>query len=297
MNIRAKIFGGATAAEDPLLRSKKPKGTKTDTLQNVSVSREESRSSNDRFETRHRLTDERARVTYRGEDHDVSLINLSGGGAMIGSDFEAALWDRIDLHLGEHGSIECAVRWMRGDRLGLEFAHETHLDCSAGEQAKLLREVITRNFPEIEFKVQETAVEHDGPEHRVARRHPLIWSALLHHDYQSSTVRLRNISETGAMIQSDLALPIGSEPLLDVGDAGSVFATVIWVVGDQAGLHFKTPFDLSHLARSRPQVAPARWTGPTYLNTEDTENSPWAAEWNRMSLGDLRDELEGFLKR
>lgn len=295
MNIRAKIFGGASAADEPLLQPKKPKGPKSKTLQSVRVSRTESRSSNNRIETRHRLTDEQARVTYNGDEHIVRLINLSGGGAMVGVVFEAALWDRIDLHLGEHGSIECAVRWVRDDRLGLEFAHETRLDCSASEQAKLLRDVVTRNFPEIEFGVPEQSEEHEGPEHRVARRHPLIWSALLHHDYQSSTVRLRNISETGAMIQCEALLHIGSEPLLDFGDAGSLFATVMWAVGDQAGLRFNSPFDLSQLARSRPEVAPARWNGPAYLDS--AESSPWAGEWNRMSLGELRDELEGFLKR
>lgn len=297
MNIRAKIFGGASAADEPLLQPKKPKGPKSETLQSVLVSRTESRSSNNRIETRHRLTDEQARVTYKAEDHVVRLINISGGGAMIGVDFEAALWDRIDLHLGEHGSIECAVRWIRDDRLGLEFAHETRLDCSASEQARLLRDVVTRNFPEIEFGVAEESSEHDGPENRVARRHPLIWSAQLHHDYQTSTVRLRNISETGAMIQCDALLRSGSEPLLDFGDAGSLFATVMWTVGDQAGLRFNTPFDLSQLARSRPEVTPAEWTGPVYLNSADIESSPWAAEWNRMSLGEMRDELEGFLKR
>lgn len=297
MNIRTRIFGGATAADEPLLPAKKRKGAKSDTLQSVSVAREESRTSNTRYETRHRLTEEQAHVTCSGEDHVVRLINISGGGAMVAADFEAALWDRVDLHLGEHGSIECAVRWIRDDRLGLEFAHETRLDCSASDQAKLLREVVTRNFPEIEFDVPETRTEHHGPESRVARRHPLIWSAVLHHDYQSSTVRLRNISEIGAMIQCDSLLHIGSEPLLDFGDAGSLFATVMWAVGDQAGLRFTSPFDLSQLARSRPEVAPARWNGPAYLNGADIESSPWASEWNRMSLGELRDELEGFLKR
>lgn len=297
MNIRAKIFGGASAADEPLLQPKKPKGPKSETLQSVRVSRTESRSSNNRIETRHRLTDEQARVTYNGDEHVVTLINLSGGGAMVGVDFEAGLWDRVDLHLGEHGSIECAVRWLRDDRVGLEFAHETRLDCSANEQAKLLRDVVTRNFPEIEFGVPEVSGERDGPENRIARRHPLIWSAVLHHDYQSSTVRLRNISETGAMIQCEALLHIGSEPLLAFGDGGSLFATVMWAVGDQAGLRFSSPFDLAQLARSRPQVAPAQWKGPAYLNSAELESSPWAAEWNRMSLGELRDELEGFLKR
>ena len=90
-------------------------------------------------------------MTHSGAVHDVQLINVSGGGAMISADFEVLPWDRLDLHLGDHGTIECAVLWVKDGRLGLEFAQETRLDCSADEQAELLRDVIKRNFPEAEF--------------------------------------------------------------------------------------------------------------------------------------------------
>jgi hypothetical protein len=218
---------------------------------------------------------------------------------MIAGDFQPRLWDRIDLHLGDHGMIECAVRWLKGDRVGLEFAHETRLDCSLAEQAELLRAVIARSFPDVEFEVQGEA-EDSAPvddEHRRERRHPLIWSGALHHDYQTTPVRLRNISSTGALIECGALLRIGSEPLLDLGDAGTVFATVAWMVGDQVGLRFREPFDLTRLAQSTPEVAPASWDRPEYLRTAPAADSPWAEEWGRLSLGELRDELEGFMKR
>ncbi|HEX5237369.1 MAG TPA: PilZ domain-containing protein [Sphingomicrobium sp.] len=296
MNIRAKIFGGASASdEQPVIKSKRPRGAKADQLNSVGVKREESRRHNSRGDDRHRLTDEQARLLHNGCQHIIQLINVSGGGAMIAADIELALWDRVELFLGEGSGIECAVRWIRDDRIGLEFAHETRLDCSPDEQAQVLRDVITRSFPDLEFEISDDAQQanHDGPEQRGDRRHPLIWSGVLHHDYQSTPVRLRNISATGALIECSAPVRVGSEPLLELSDAIAIPATASWAVGDQVGLRFDSPFDLSMLARTEPEVAPTYWENPDAA--EDSSSS--AQQWGRMSLGQLRTDLEGFLKR
>jgi hypothetical protein len=302
MNIRSKVFGGGKLPEELILKAKAPKGAKAEALNSVAVAREESRRSNGRYEDRHRLPDEQVRVTYDGNEHEVQLINLSGGGAMVAGGFAPMLWDRVDLHLGDDGTVECAVRWLRDDRIGLEFAHETRLDCSADEQAALLREVIMRSFPDLHFDAPselpaQAAVRKQEPEHRTAHRHPLIWVGTLHHDYQSTPVRLRNISSTGAMVETTTPVRLGAEPLLELNEAASVSATVTWVVGDQVGLHFHTPFDMSLLARSRPEVAPTKWVRPSYLQNAAADDSPWDPRWKRLSVGELKEELEGFLKR
>src|SRR3954454_23699552 len=111
MNIRAKIFDGA--AEEPLLKAKRPAGSKFDELHSVAVARECRHRSDSRGEVRHRLIGEHARVTYNGATYYAEVINLSGGGAMIEAPIDPMLWDRIYLHLGEHGDIECAVCWIR----------------------------------------------------------------------------------------------------------------------------------------------------------------------------------------
>jgi hypothetical protein len=120
---------------------------------------------------------------------------------------------------------------------------------------------------------------------------------LLHHDYQSTPIRIRNISATGAMIDCSEMLTVGSEPLLELGDELSVSAKVAWVFGDQAGLRFDRPFDLHDLARARPQVTSEHWNPPSYLESEQDSGSPWGEHWRRMSVGELRQELEGFMKR
>ncbi len=298
MNIRAKIYGDGGDPKEPILRAKKPKGAKAEALDTVSVERSETRTTDSRSEDRHRLLDEVAAIGSGNKRREVELINVSGGGAMVRGDIHLKLWDKVALHLGENGTVECAVRWVRDDRFGLEFAHETRIDCGADEQAGVLREVIRKSFPDLEFEADaQPLAEQPGEEFRRERRHPLVWSGLLHHDYESTPVRLRNISATGVMIDCPAYLTVGSEPLLELGDDLALATTVTWMVGDQAGLRFHAPFDLYQLARSRPAIASARWEPPAYLATETTNRSPWADHWGRSSLSELRQELEGFLKR
>ena len=297
MNIRAKVYGGIDPAEEPLIQPKKPKGAKADTLHSITVRREMRRASDGRAEDRHRLAGERARITHEGTDIQVELVNLSGGGAMIEGPFEPMIWDRVDLHLGNHGSIECRVRWVRDGRVGLEFAHETRLDWPSDEVAMVLRHVIERTFPHIVFP--ESGEPEPEPEcadeHRAARRHPLVWNGTLHHDYQSDPVRVRNISSAGAMIETAALVRVGTEPLLELSEAVSLSVTVEWAVGDQVGLSFHSPFDMNLLAESRPVVAANDWTPPAYLDP-DQQESDTEDRWGRLNLYQLRHELEGFLK-
>ena len=69
---------------------------------------------------------------------------------MIRCRFRAAAVGQVELDLGEDGSIECAVRWLRDDRIGLEFAHETQIDCAPKQRAALLLDVIRAQLPEQE---------------------------------------------------------------------------------------------------------------------------------------------------
>jgi hypothetical protein len=296
MNIRAKIFRGAV--DEPILQPKKAKRTRADSLQSISVSRDAQRLSNDRTADRHRLSDEWVRITYDGADLEVELLNLSGGGAMVAGAFEPLLWDRVDLHLGNHGTIECAVRWIREGRVGLEFAHETQLDWPSDEVATVLRHVIERSFPHIRFKEgsepQPSKSDPITEEHRSAPRHPLIWSGSLHYDFQSIEVRIRNISSTGAMIETNAPILVGAEPLLELSPDVSVPSTVEWAVGDQIGLRFHSPFDMKLLAEAKPKLATSGWRPPSYL---DPDANLGEDRWGRLNLQQLCQELEGFLKR
>lgn len=284
MNIRARIDRVSQEARAAALRPK------------------ERTRSNSRKGDRHRLVGEQARVTHAGAAYDVELVNVSGGGAMIGASFEAESHDLLELHLGENGTIECAVCWVRDGRIGLEFAHETQLDCSVEDQAVLLREVIGRtyggaHFSQASVKANPAASDRDSDETRRAKRHPLIWSGTLNCRGKRHPIRIRNISATGAMVQCSSLVPVEAEAVLELGDGLAVSGTVGWTVGDQVGLHFHTAFDVTLLARSTPEVASTTWVQPDYLTKAGASASPWDPKWQRLNMREINQELDGFLKR
>ena len=302
-NIRA-MLSGKTVPSASLLSEKNPSRAPGDGLNAVPVPREVTRTVDHRGEDRHRLTGEQAVVLFKQRLHPVTLINLSGGGAMIEGDFKPRLWDQVELNLGEHGSIDCAVRWIRNGRYGLEFAHETQVFADTDALNSLLAEVISRSFPEIaQGPTPEpivTTADDTNPADLVARRtaarHPMIWSGLIHYSHDSYPVRLRNISAQGAMVESVKGFPLESEVYLDLGDAGSLFAHVSWVHGDQVGLSFAQPFEIANLAKHTPTVAPSRWSQPDYLRDANADSSPWASQWGRLSVEELKHSLEGFIR-
>jgi hypothetical protein len=300
-SFRAAILRGERPAL--VVGEKKPRLDPTgDALDGAAVARSETRRGNHRGQDRHRLTDETATALYEGVEHRVEVVNLSAGGAMIRSDLKPRLWDMIELRFGEGSTLECAVRWLREDLIGVEFAHETRIECDPESRAALLLDVIRRSFPDVEVELGDKKPDEAPQEevvdlgNRAERRHPLIWTGEIHSATGSNPVRLRNISSGGALVDADIYYPVGSEVLLDLGQAGQFFATVSWVHGEQAGLKFKDPFDLACLAKSRPEVTPPRWVRPSFLDNVG-EASPWDELWRRSSIAEIRSELEGFLKR
>ncbi len=302
-SFRDAILGGKSAAPtNPLVGEKHGKDSAGDDLSSVGIARDAIRSANHRDGDRHRLSAETATIVYQCKTHEVELVNLSGGGAMIAADIKPRLWDRVDLILGEGSALECAVRWIRGDRIGLEFAHETRIECDPEQRAALLLDVIHRSFPQASLPASQDQpaakpAEPADASRRGDVRHPLIWNGEILWRHDSHTVRLRNISESGALIDSKIDFPEGAELMLDLGEDRQLFATVGWSRGGQAGLVFKTKFNLSKLAAAKPEVAEG-WLRPNHLRgTGEDQSSPWASEWQRSSIESLREELEGFMKR
>lgn len=300
------LGGGKPAPATPLVTTKRGGKADGDRLDSIAVTRDAPRSADHRDGDRHRLARETATITYKGRSIEVDLVNLSGGGAMIEAAIAPRLWDRVDLHLGEGSPIECAVRWLRGNRIGLEFAHETQLHCAPETRDALLLAVIRRSFPDLAATPHPAApVEApDAPAAETATsstrradlRHPLIWNGTVLWRHDAHPVRLRNISESGALVDSVTAFPEGAELLLDLGDCGQYFATVGWSRSGQAGLRFTAPFDLARLAAAKPDIAPQRWDKPNYLDLSSGQASPWASQWDRRDLRELQNELEGFLR-
>jgi hypothetical protein len=119
---------------------------------------------------------------------------------------------------------------------------------------------------------------------------------MLHHDYQSTKVRIRNISASGAMLEYTGSARVGAEPLLEFDSGASISGTIAWAGGDHLGLRFHSKLDMEVLAKSVPQVTPAEWVPPAYLDKAKALGSPWDPRWNRMSVEQLQQELAGYLK-
>lgn len=294
------------ASANPLIRGKSTRGVESDNLTSIPIDRAEARTADHREGDRHRLSEELVKVDHNGRSSDAELINLSGGGAMVRVTFMPRLWDRVDLHLGNGSPIECAVRWVRGDRVGLEFAHETKIEGDAAKRDAVLLDVIQRTFASVEAipappapeRARHETAESDEESRRGDRRHPLIWTGQLLYNHDMHPVRLRNISSSGALVECAHSFPEGVEIMLDLGAGVQLFATVSWCRGDQSGLAFTEAFDLSRLAEARaPEVTPQRWVRPGFLDNAANNGSPWDSQWNRASIAELREDLEGFMKR
>lgn len=299
---RSAVLSGLAGRHDNLVvRSKKSRvDAGAEGLTAVPVSRSERRRGNQRDDDRHRLSGERATVRHDGRDHPVELINLSAGGAMVRGSMELMLWDHVRLVLGEDGELECAVRWLKGDDVGLEFAHETRIECDDDTRDTLLRAVILKSFPGAAIaplcgpgaNVPADDSE-DQDKRRGATRHPLIWSGVVYHDYDVEPVRLRNISVSGAQVQSAHDLPEGATVYLDLGSAGKLESTVCWTRGGQSGLAFAEPFDIQKLASVTPAVA-GEVAGDAALPAEAFGNQePWAPGWRRSTIDEMARSLGG----
>lgn len=306
-NFRAAIEGGGGfSVGGPEMPEKRPSGAAEGAgLNAIPVPRSTKRTADHRDGDRHRLSSEQASLKVKRKSAAVDLVNLSGGGAMIATDTPLAMWQKVHLTLGGDFTVECAVRWIRGDRVGLEFAHETQIVGDSAKRDAMLLDVLKRSFPDIkaapaapvaEQRPAKVSDARGDVQRRSAPRHPLIWSAQIHHNHDSVRVRIRNISESGALVESPQDHKVGAEILLDLGEAGQHFATVGWAHGDQVGLKFDRPFDISVLSKSKPDVADPRWSQPDYLKPAK-RGAPAMEGWDHADLGDLRDSLEGFLKR
>jgi hypothetical protein len=97
-------------------------------LSAVRIPRTTQRMVDQRSEERHEGLVESAIVRFRGEQHQVEVINISSRGAMI----ECALLPRIGENLiimfDRCTPVHAFVRWIRDGRLGLSFGHEILLE-------------------------------------------------------------------------------------------------------------------------------------------------------------------------
>jgi hypothetical protein len=276
--LRSTILSGEPKSGSPVARKAKSKSDSSSVggLARVPIKREAARVTDQRLEDRHFGVVERSTITFRRRRHEVDVVNVSSRGAMILTDIEARIGEKIDIHFAETNRTRCVVRWIREGRIGLEFVDETIFWETGGP---VFRYELPEPSPSTPVHV---AVDRE-PRQTLLRAGTLYWSGI------SIPVRLRNISEGGARVESGRLLCAGAEVELDLGGGHFAIAEVRWSKDGQVGLRFAEAFDIESLA-------PAHGTGerppevlkPAYLETELQPDSPWAARFERLSLTDLK---------
>jgi PilZ domain len=61
-------------------------------------------------------------LEFRGRNHVVRLINVSGSGAMVIFPYVPHIGEKLRLQLLDRGQVSAQVRWVREGRVGLSFA-------------------------------------------------------------------------------------------------------------------------------------------------------------------------------
>ena len=119
------------------------------------------------------------------------------------------------------------------------------------------------------------------PRHSLIRRGSLRWRG------GALSVRLRNISAEGAMIESGQPIDAGAEVELDLSDGVRLAGEVRWSQDGRVGLKFLEAFNLQRLGKAH-RAGPSGTLKPDYLRSELEADSPWAARRERLTIKDVK---------
>jgi hypothetical protein len=85
------------------------------------IPRNEKRTIDERSEPRAPAVSSTAVLEFRGRNHVVRLMNLSGSGAMVIFPYVPHIGEKLRLQLLDRGQIFAQVRWVKDGRIGLSF--------------------------------------------------------------------------------------------------------------------------------------------------------------------------------
>ncbi len=276
-DIRQAFVQGEGLRRPTLIAHKTKKAdAKGPSLTSVAVARTAARVTDSRREERLRDLADAATITVRRKKHAVRIVNLSSLGAMIQTDgIEPRIGELLHIQFADCNKTRCTVRWIKDERIGVEFEQQTDIVGLAQTRAYVVA-AHTGSGPALERTSKPMA--------KRSTRHGLIWNGTLYWSFEAFTVRLRNISTDGAMLECERCLPPGSHVRLNLAEAGTLTGEVRWSKAGQIGISFDEKFDLRLLANAKPQtIAADHMLKPDYLKDE----TPWAAMWDKLSPEDL----------
>ena len=244
--VRTTLMPGAKSS--PLVVPKRAvKRDAEASLTAIPVKRAESRACNQRAEERRRDLVDKTTLYFRRQRIDVAVVNVSSQGVMIEAAIEPRIGETLDIQFADCNRTKSIVRWVRDGRVGLEFIEET---------------VILASLKVKEHIFGSGGAAADAPDqpalrqiHTRSKRHGLTWTGTLYWTFEAYTVRLRNISASGAMLEGDCTIAPGEKIRLNLAEAGTVEGEVRWCQGGQIGISFDEKYDLKRLAEAKPAAA------------------------------------------
>ncbi len=120
---------------------------------------------------------------------------------------------------------------------------------------------------------QNKTVTADGFQFNRPPRQGLLKVANLQWNGMNMSVRVRNISTGGALIEGDRCLPTDSKVQLDLPGCGSIGAEVRWTESRRMGVQFEDEFDLRRLAPGKANGFGAKLSPQAYTNLRYAEGA------------------------
>jgi hypothetical protein len=124
--------------------------------------------------------------------------------------------------------------------------------------------------------------ESTNSQNRKSRRSQVLLSATLEHGGGSQGVKLRNLSEEGALVESD-KLPIEGTTVHFIRNELNAVGRVVWVSGRYAGIAFSNKLDpsevLRHIPAPRPKIQARYWRPGITTAQLNAEQRRLAESW------------------
>ena len=119
-------------------------------------------------------------------------------------------------------------------------------------------------------------------QNRRAQRSQVLLSATLEHNGSSQSVKLRNLSAEGALVESD-KLPIEGTSVIFCRNDLCARGRVVWANERYAGIAFATKLEpaevLRHVPAPRPKIQPRHWRPGLTTTNLTNEQRRLAESW------------------
>lgn len=173
----------------------------------------------------------RQRVLLRAQVHvvrlqsDLLVTDISRSGLRGATDINLRVGQTAFISLDDLTHVAGSIRWIQDGRFGMKFSKMLDVLPACAH-------VDLGHMPDHQERMPRTATRLK------ARLSLSSWS---------SGARIRNVSKTGMMIETDLPVIPEQQLLINLSDGKIFDAKVKWIEGDRVGIQLATPVSILHL--------------------------------------------------